>query len=82
MEEAECSGSVLGVVCGERTGETMNELWAIHDRRTGKPVTIARFLSEENAQRKIEEWIRRHHKGGRPDVKLSDLQAMIPVRED
>ena len=54
--------------------------WTIVDSRTDQRVTVASFLSEENALSQIEGWKERDKKGIRPDCHES-LPYLKPKRK-
>lgn len=47
--------------------EKYREIWEIVDERTGRPVSVSCFFTEEQARRQIESWEERDRRGGRPD---------------
>lgn len=53
----------------------MTELWRIVDEN-GVSVSVAAFLSRENAERTLEEWRQREARGSRPDVTTSGLRVV------
>lgn len=44
------------------------DTWTIVDSRTGQPVTVTSFFTEEGALEQIESWRERDRRGKRPDV--------------
>jgi hypothetical protein len=47
--------------------DPLRESWEIVDERTGRPVSVSCYFTEEQALRQIAAWEERDRRGGRPD---------------
>lgn len=55
------------------------EMWEIADGRTGRPVSVSCYFTEDQALRQIAAWEERARRGGRPDT-AHLVGHMVPQR--